>query len=94
MNVKAWFLTLWPNKARRVAVLQAYTGLKKHKELLADIALRGGLMAPAAPPDTSAYQGGVLEGRRQVATEILKLAGEDFESLYRIIERPQQGDRT
>ena len=94
MNVRAWFLTLWPNKARRLRVLESYIALKKMPELLADIALRGGLMAPAAPPDTTPYQGGVLEGRRQVATEILKLAGEDFESLYRIVERPQQGDRT
>lgn len=87
MNVRAWFLKSWPGAARRHRVMQGYVALGQERpELVTDIALRGGLFAAVPIAVQAPYQAGVLEGRRQMALEIVRLSHLSFDELYRLVE--------
>lgn len=86
----------WPSKGRQRAVVAGYEALAAHPETLADIALRGSVFQ-AVPPDEGDRQAAVIEGRRQMALEIIKAAGQDPIEIYRQIETYHQsktGERT
>lgn len=95
MRPAEWFqLAFWRNRgADQRAVLDQWSRLKQLHLVLEDIALRGGVMAPAksanpaAPPSEIDIL--IHEGRRQLALEIIKLAGCDPLALWRSIEAAQ-----
>lgn len=69
-----WLRTLFLGRYQQVAI--EYAGLGAKKNLLADIATRGGVFDPvlmSADPLSLAFQ----EGRRSLALEILQLARAD-----------------
>lgn len=86
IDALAHFRTRWPNEARNVA--DAYKAVSAHKFFLADVLLRGGVMS-VPPPGLSDRDGAIFEGRRQLAVEIIRLAGEDPARLYAIIEKTE-----
>lgn len=88
-NWPRWFAAIWPNAQRRWVIINSYRALgTHHKEMLADIALRAGAFAPNR--ETDPFQAGVVEGRRQTALEIFKLARMDHDKLFEL----SQKDRT
>lgn len=83
MNAVAWFREIWPR--RKKLVMQDYMALREFEHFLADVAVRGGVLAKI-PNQASDRQAAVLEGRRQLAIEILELARMPPERLRQIIE--------
>lgn len=90
-RVGEWLQQTWPRK--RQAVLQGYMVVGREKHFLADIALRGNVFGACHVPGDPATSA-VNEGRRQMALEIIKLAGEEPTRLYALIERaPTSAER-
>lgn len=92
-KVRDWLDLVWPSSKPRAEVVHDYLAIGQHKHFLADLALRGSVYGPChvpGDPQTSL----VNEGRRQLALEIIKLAGEHPDSLFALIERGQPSTRT
>lgn len=88
-NWPRWFAAMWPNAQRRWVVINSYRGLgTHHKEMLADIALRGGVFSSNRESDP--FLAGVAEGRRQTALEIFKLARIDHDKLFELTQKTAQ----
>lgn len=93
INPMAWLEKVWPSPIKRARILRAYIELGRNPGLLADIALRGNVWSPLHVPgdaETTAYN----VGRRDLALEIIKLAGTNPAALFGEIEKltqPKQG---
>lgn len=87
-----WFLTAWRDPGRRRAAATGYGVLRERPLTLADIALRGSVFGPTGGRD--AVELARAEGRRELALEIIRLAGADPGQLLRLIEQyePQPKD--
>lgn len=85
-NLLLHFVVRWPRKCREVA--QNYLVVRECPYFLADVMLRGGVMS-APEAGLSTFDAGVKEGRRQLAVEILRLAGEDPLRLWAIVEKTE-----
>lgn len=84
MNL-AWFASVWRRKHNRSTVAFAYETLgREHRELLADIALRGGVFDSSMPKtaDEAMFRAGV----RSVALDIIKNARIDPVKLLDAVE--------
>lgn len=80
VNLRRWLSDIWPDHGAARQLLHEYAILGSCKLLLADIALRGGAWTSShvpGDPHSSAYN----EGRRAMALEILKLAGQPVDQL-------------
>jgi hypothetical protein len=84
MDLVAWFRNVWPRQKR--AVMREYMQMRELQFVLADIALRGGVNAKI-PNAANDRQAAVLEGRRQLALEILHICGMEAGRLHDIVER-------
>jgi len=82
-----WFAAAWRDRGRRQAVLAEYQQLGRLKYALADIALRGAVFGEAGRTPGDVFGDGINEGRRQMAVEIIKLAGEDPTQIWALVER-------
>lgn len=98
--MRALFRQFWPGLSGKRAVYAGYSVLRSHPALLADIALRNCVYADA-PPAANVHAAGVIEGRRQCALEIIRLAKLHPDALWDVIEartsdekRNQSGSRT
>jgi len=87
-NLAAWLRTRWSPTNRR-EVMRDYMALREHKLFLADLGLRAGVWSSCHVPGDP-YSSAVAEGRRQLALEIIKLAGEEPASLWRYLERNEK----
>jgi hypothetical protein len=74
--VGKWFGAVWPDAVQRRRVAAQYAALAENKLLLADIAARNYVFAPA-PGAENLFEAGIAEGRRRAALEIIELAGAD-----------------
>lgn len=86
IDAMAWLRRVWPSSIKRARVIRAYIELGRSPELLADIALRGSVWSPLhvpGDPVSTAYN----VGRRDLALEIVKLAGSDPVVLFNEIEK-------
>lgn len=86
-KIRAWFPLVWPHKGQRHAVLAEYQELKQKVRLLQDIATRGGVFM-ACPPGVPLER---HEGRRELALEILELAGADMDRLMKLAFTESKG---
>jgi hypothetical protein len=81
----------WPNTNNRNAVLAEYSTLGKNKFMLTDVALLGGLYASTALVSVhranSEFENGVAAGRRELANDIITLAGERADRIRELIEK-------
>lgn len=89
-NPKSWFAVFWPTTAKARRVLDGYGAMAKNRELMADIALRGGLFSADYNPALTARDDAIAEGRRQLALEIYKLANLEPAALYGLLESPSK----
>lgn len=89
VDVRGWLNRVWPKTAD--AVVREYLVVGQQKKFLADVALRGAVFSACHVPGDP-YSSAVAEGRRQLALEIIKLAGEDAGRLFALIERPPTKD--
>jgi hypothetical protein len=85
VNPLTWLERVWPTRHRRAAVIRDYIDVGANPAFLADLALRGGVWSPlqAETPERTAYN----IGRRDLALEVIKLAGTDPAMLFREIEK-------
>jgi hypothetical protein len=84
-NFANWFAEMWPFVRERRAVIADVIAIgAEHKHFLADLALRGGVFH-SAPIARDLYQAGVMEGRRQVALETIKLCRVDPQLLWQFV---------
>lgn len=87
---------VWRDRGNRRAVVSGYEALgRNYPQTLANIALQGGVFSYSMAASHS-FQAGVLEGRRQMALDIIRLSRADPEALYALIETapavpPQRG---
>lgn len=88
-SITRWFRTYWPRHDERDAVLREYQSLQHKQLFLQDIALRGSIFQPI-PPGPHAER---MEGRRQLALEIIQLSGMDWRVLQRLINQPLTYDK-
>lgn len=87
----AWLRQIWPSAANKRAVVADYAGLSQHPHLLTDIALRGRVWSALEARD----ENGAVDpaatyinlGRRELALEILELAGMSPQQLWSLVER-------
>lgn len=77
----------WPALADRRQCALEYAELGKMKRLQADILLRGGVYVVGGLP-RDPYHAGLLEGRRQLALEIVRTAGTDPAALQHFALTP------
>lgn len=82
--IARWFQAYWPQREERNALLRQYHALQQSPLLLQDIAYRGSVFQPI-PPGSNAQ---IMEGRRQLALEILNLAKTNFDVLHRLANTP------
>jgi hypothetical protein len=86
INPLDWLAKVWPTPSRRAEVLRDYIAIGECRAFLADLALRGNLWSPLQVPgdaEATAYN----IGRRDLALEIIKLAGADPQTLFAHIEK-------
>jgi hypothetical protein len=84
LNVVAWFLSAWRGDGRDLrACLDQWGRMKQLDLVLRDIALRGSLYQPFAVSDP--VELARLEGRRELALEILTQAEADPHRLWQTI---------
>lgn len=81
-----WFREVWPRDAGRQAVISDYATVGQCRHFLTDVAIRGSVFAPFGDV-TDALQLARLEGRRELALEIIRTAGEEPGALYRYVEK-------
>lgn len=86
VDVRDWLERVWPSVMNRQAVMRDYASVGQLRHFLADVALRGSVWGPCHVPGDDRTSA-VNEGRRQLALEILKLAGEEPTRLFTLIER-------
>lgn len=87
-NPATWLTEIWKRSATRVA--GDYAALaSQHPYLLADIALLGFVYIPKPTP-RDVYDAGRLEGRRELALEIINLANAPHAELQALIAHAQQ----
>lgn len=89
-NPAAWFKAYWPTTGNAQRVIDGYQAMAKNRELMADIALRGGLFVANYNPALTARDDAIAEGRRQFALEVFKLAKMDPADAYGLIEKPSE----
>ncbi|HXF45751.1 MAG TPA: hypothetical protein VNK91_06495 [Burkholderiaceae bacterium] len=80
-----WFRQKWLTPQKRWAVLTAYKSIDEFA--LADIAQRGYVFSQPQRVVGDVFGDGINEGRRQLALEIIELAGADVQQLFQLIER-------
>jgi hypothetical protein len=83
-RIGVWFRTYWPQKTMRDDVLRQYQSLQQKPLFLQDIALRGSIFQPI-PPGPYAER---MEGRRQLALEIIAISGMDWRVLHDLVNQP------
>lgn len=88
MKPAEWFMRLWPRDPDRRQVLAEYAQLGRMQRLLADVALRGGVFRPSAADPANLFAAGIVEGRRQLALELIRTAGTDPTILQKICFNP------
>lgn len=93
-NPKGWFKIFWPTPGKAMRVIDGYQAMAENRELMADIAIRGGLFAADYNPARTARDDAIAEGRRQFALEVFKLAKMDPADIYGLIERPSETRRS
>ena len=81
-----WFAAAWPDRGKRRDAATGYAVLRERPLTLADIALRGSVYQ--AILETDPIAAARAEGRRQLALEILRLAGMDPARLIPLIDPP------
>jgi hypothetical protein len=89
-----WFREIWPRKASRDATIADYQSAGRLKHFLTDVALRGFVFTPHPRPaggGVDLFEAGRREGRRELALEIIRTAGENPGDLYRFVERAGSG---
>ena len=83
-NHLRWIAQAWPFPGKRMRLLGEYASLGHLPLVLADITLRGGVgRSPHVPGDP--YTTALNNGRRDLAEEILALAGCDPRSIEDLI---------
>jgi hypothetical protein len=82
-----WLRQIWPRKAGLDAVIADYQTVGTLKHFLTDLALRGFVWTVHPRPPEGLFEAGLREGRRELALEVIRTAGERPENLYRWIER-------
>ena len=92
LDPRAWFGQLWPRETGRRAVLSDFATVGTLKHFLADLALRGNVFS-GHPVTDSLYQLGRMEGRRELALEVIQLAGQEPQALWAYIERSAGPDK-
>lgn len=84
MNVVSWFREAWRGRERDArACLDQWALMKRHDLVLQDIALRGSVFQPFGVADP--IELARLEGRRELALEILKQAETDPHRLWQAL---------
>ena len=83
-RIGRWFRTYWPAKKQRDDVLREYQSLQHKPLFLKDVALRGSIFQPI-PPGPYAER---MEGRRELALEIISLAQMDWRVLHDLVNQP------
>lgn len=87
MNPKTWFRQIWPKHGPEV--VRQWSALGQSRLVLADIALRGRVYTPFGREAVDAYTAGRMEGRRELALEILTLANANPDILFALIEKKE-----
>lgn len=82
-----WFQLAWRDRGKRRDAALGYAVLRERPLVLADIALRGSVYQPIL--DADPVLAARAEGRRQLALEILGLAGMDPARLLPLIDPPE-----
>jgi hypothetical protein len=77
----------WPRAAGRLSLLRQWSAMSELKHVLADIALRGGVYSAKQYVPGDVFGAGVLEGRRQLALEIIETADVPYDQLYALVEK-------
>lgn len=80
---RAWFREMWLSSTKRWRVFAGYRSIDKLT--LTDIALRGCVFS-RMPPAHDLFDHGKLEGRRELALEIIKLARVEPQALLDLVE--------
>lgn len=88
---RRWYAAIWRDKPLRLRVAGEYRALATSKHLLADIAVRNHVFAPA-PDAANLFAAGVAEGRRRAALEIFDLVRIDPRELAEVTVRQPRGD--
>jgi len=91
MTLSKWlsfFYAKKPDQAKRI--VSGYAVLAQQKDVLADIAHRGGVYTYEPVKGMTPYEAGVFEGRRQFALEMLCASNADFQALYRLFDNPNR----
>lgn len=86
INPLQWLEKVWPSPIRRAGVIRDYIAVGQCQAFLADVALRGNVWSPLCvpgDPQATAYN----IGRRDLALEIIKMAGSDPNLLFSHIEK-------
>jgi hypothetical protein len=82
-RLAVWCAKVWPN-GQHARVVEQYRSLRQKPELLADIAMRGGIWSTRLPPD--GHQLAFEQGRRSLALEIIEMSRIDPGQLAQILE--------
>ena len=88
MNIVAWLKAKWRDPGQRAQVIHEYAALGQMRHLQADIAHRGYVFTVPQPAPADFYQAGVIEGRRQLALELIRAAGTDPAMLQKLCFEP------
>jgi hypothetical protein len=84
-----WLRQIWPWAETREQLLRQYQVVGMQKFFLTDVALRGRVYSDLhVPGDHDATM--VNIGRRELALEILELAGERPDRLFELVPRPKK----
>lgn len=86
MNPIAWIATVWP-KLMQPRLAAEYGEFGKLNHVLADITLRGRVFVAGKRTPGDVFGDGIIEGRRQLAQELLALARAEPGRLWATLEQ-------
>lgn len=85
MNLVEWFRQAWPYEAEKRALAAEYSLMRATMPLVvADIMLRGGVFGTHGTVRNE-YEAGRLEGRREMAVELLRIIEADPRDVFKRI---------